>query len=160
MVHKRGREPKGRSQRGGEERRSEGRGSQRQRSAKRRKSEGKGSESESERGGGERGLSSLWGGAGSASGDEASGASSVESLRGEGRSKSEARSGERIRATAPLEAKERSHSMEARGGKRVEHPEIVGVAVEAEEAKLSSFGVREPELRGKGGSFGEKDRHC
>jgi hypothetical protein len=93
------------------------------------------------------------------SGKEASGASSIESLRGEGRSKSEARSSKGIGAAAPLEPQERSHSMEARGRERVEHPEVVRISIKAEEAELPPFGISEPELRGKRRAFGEKDGH-
>jgi hypothetical protein len=49
--------------------------------------------------------------------------------------------------------------MEARGREGIVHPQVVGIAIDAEEAELSSFGVGEPELRGEGGSFREKDRH-
>jgi hypothetical protein len=50
---------------------------------------------------------------------EASEAATKESLTLKGRSESEARSGERIGASAPLEPQERSHSMETRGRERI-----------------------------------------
>lgn len=49
--------------------------------------------------------------------------------------------------------------MEARGGKRIKHPQIVSVPVQAKEAELPSLCIREPELRGEGSSFGKEDRH-
>jgi hypothetical protein len=39
------------------------------------------------------------------------------------------------------------------------HPEIVEISVDAKEAELKAFAVREPELRGERSSFGEEDRH-
>ena len=56
---------------------------------------------------------------------EASEAAAMESLTLKGRSESEARSSERIGASAPLEPQERSHAMESRGRERVVHPEII-----------------------------------
>jgi hypothetical protein len=90
---------------------------------------------------------------------EASEAAPIESLTFEGRSESEARSGERIGASAPLEPQERSHSMEARGRDGIMHPEIIEIAINTKEAELSPSAVREPELRRERSSFGEKDRH-
>jgi hypothetical protein len=88
-----------------------------------------------------------------------SGAAAIESLALEGRSESEARSGERIRASAPLEPQERSYSVKARGREGIMHPKVVQVTIKAEEPELSPSAVREPELRRERGSFGEKDRH-
>ena len=49
--------------------------------------------------------------------------------------------------------------MKPRGRQRVVHPKVVQVTIQAEEAELSPSAVREPELRGKGSSLGEEDRH-
>jgi hypothetical protein len=86
-------------------------------------------------------------------------ATAKESLSLKGRSESEARSGERIRASAPLEPQERSHSMETRGRQGIMHPKVVQISVNTKEAELSPSAVREPELRGKGSSFGKEDWH-
>jgi len=88
-----------------------------------------------------------------------SGSATIKSLPLKGRSESEARSSERIRASAPLEPQERSHAMETRGRQRICHPEIVKIPIQAEEPELSPSAVREPELRRERSSFGEKDRH-
>ena len=90
---------------------------------------------------------------------EASEAAAIESLALEGRSESEARSSERIRAPAPLEPQERSHSMEARGREGIMHPKVVEISINTKEAELSPPAVREPELGGKGSSLGKEDRH-
>jgi hypothetical protein len=87
---------------------------------------------------------------------EESEAATIESLPLKGRSESEARSGERIGASAPLEPQERSHSMKPRGRQRVMHPEIVQITIKAEEAELSPSAVREPELRGERSSLGRR----
>jgi hypothetical protein len=88
-----------------------------------------------------------------------SGAAAIKSLLLKGRSESEARSGERVRASAPLEPQERSHSMEARGREGILHPEIVKIPVKAEEPELSPSAVREPELRRERSSLREENRH-
>jgi hypothetical protein len=90
---------------------------------------------------------------------EESKSATIESLPLKGRSKSEARSGERVRASAPLEPQERSHSVKSRGRQGICHPEIVKIPVKAEEPELSPSAVREPELRRERGSFGEENRH-
>ena len=90
---------------------------------------------------------------------EASEAAAIESLPLKGRSESEARSGERIGASAPLEPQERSHSMEARGREGIMHPKVVEISINTKEAELSPSAVREPELGGKGSSLGKEDRH-
>jgi hypothetical protein len=87
------------------------------------------------------------------------GAATVKSLSLKGRSESEARSGERIRASAPLEPQERSHAMEARGRERVLHPKVIKVTIQAKKAKLKAFAIREPELRGERSPLREEDRH-
>ena len=86
-------------------------------------------------------------------------AAAKESLSLKGRSESEARSGERIRASAPLEPQERSHAMETRGRERVMHPKVVKVTIQAKKAELKAFAIREPELRGERSSLREEDRH-
>ena len=90
---------------------------------------------------------------------EASEAATIESLALKGRSESEARSSERIRASAPLEPQERGHSMETRGRQRIIHPEIIEIAINTKEAELSPSAVREPELRGKRSSLREENWH-
>ena len=49
--------------------------------------------------------------------------------------------------------------MKPRGRQRVVHPKVVQVTIQAEEAELSPSAVREPELRRKGSSFREENRH-
>ena len=90
---------------------------------------------------------------------EASETAAEESLPLKGRSESEARSGERIGASAPLEPQERSHSMEARGREGIMHSKVVQVTIQAEEAELSPSAVREPELRGERSSLREENWH-
>jgi hypothetical protein len=86
-------------------------------------------------------------------------AAAKESLSLKGRSESEARSGERIGASAPLEPQERSHTMKTRGREGIMHPKVVQVAIQAEEAELCPSGISEPELRGERSSLREEDRH-
>jgi hypothetical protein len=88
-----------------------------------------------------------------------SGSATIESLPLKGRSESEARSGERIRASAPLEPQERSHAMEARGREGILHPKVVQISIDAKKAELKAFAIREPELRGERSSLREEDRH-
>jgi hypothetical protein len=89
---------------------------------------------------------------------EESFSSSMESLPRRGGSQSEASGRFWRSSSALLEPKAHAKAREARRRSGIEHPEIVGVSIDAEEASLPSL-AREAKLSGKRLSLLDQERH-
>jgi hypothetical protein len=76
------------------------------------------------------------------------------------RSESEARGRGGIGSSRSLEAKENSEAREARSGRRIEHPEIVCISIDALEERLSPSIIAEEEGARELLSLADQHGHC